>query len=149
MTNTTDPGLGLPSGAPTSSPSREPFRTADARPFVEYTLPEGIMGLEWEASTFVSTDRTFRLVELTPLQQDHAAKISNGNQSALGRELLFAAIHQVGDWKTGRNRDKLSGWWKAIGAKARRLVEAAFIKMQSVEESDIETFLDSGSAGLG
>ncbi len=151
MSNTKDPGLGLPGDtAPTkTAPTREPFRSADERPFVKYTLPEKVLGLDWGGSGFLDSDRTFRLAEVTPIQQDHAAKISSGNQSALGRELLFAAIIQVGEWKTGRNRDKLTSWWKAIGAKSRRMVEAAFMKMQSVEESDIETFLDSGSPGIG
>ena len=67
----------------------------------------------------------------------------------LTRELIWAAIHQVGDWPTNGNRRKLQAWWKAIGPKAQRLVEAAFVALNSVEEEDVEMFLEQAIYGSG
>lgn len=148
---TKDTGLGLPSGNSSSTPNsggKDMFSLPEV-PFIEYHLPSTMLGLGWEDTDFGERDQVFRLAEVSPEKQDHAAKIANGNQSILGRELLFAAIYQVGDWKTGRNRERLAAWWRAIGNKGRRLVEAAFVKMQSVDEVDVETFLDSGKSGIG
>ena len=145
-----DTGLGLPS-SPSPAPqtrARDPFAVPEI-PFISYTLPAGMVGLGWDDTDFTEKDLTFRLAEVSPEKQDHAAKIANGNQSVLGRELLYAAIYQVGEWKTARNRERLVSWWRAIGNRGRRLVEAAFVKMQSVEEVDVETFLDSGQPGVG
>jgi len=130
----TDPGLGLPT----------PLATDKSRPFLEYTLPADKLGLGWPDSGFTDKDRAFRLVEITPRQQDQAAKIAGNNPSRLGRELMFAALWQVGDWKTRRERDRLDKWWEAIGSKGRRLVEAAFMAMQSVEDDEVDSFLASG-----
>lgn len=133
--STHDPGLGLPSTG---------LATDKSRPFLEYTLPAAKLGLGWPDSEFADSDRTFRLVEITPRQQDQAAKIAGNNPSKLGRELMFASLWEVGGWKTRRERDRLDRWWEAIGSKGRRLVEAAFMRMQSVEDDDIDSFLDSG-----
>lgn len=131
-----DPGLGLPTAAG--------LPTEKARPYLEYTLPADKLGLAWPDSGFTDADRTFRLVEITPRQQDQAAKIAGNNPSKLGRELMFAALWDVGGWKTRRERDRLEKWWEAIGSKGRRLVEAAFMKMQSVEDDEVDSFLASG-----
>jgi len=139
MPNAQDPGLGLPTAGRSAA-----LPTERDRPFMEYTLPEAHLGLGWGSSEFGDADRTFRLVEITPRQQDQAAKVAGNNPSALGRELMFHALWQVGDWKTRRERDRLNRWWDAIGSKGRRLVEAAFMRMQSVEEADVDSFLDSG-----
>ena len=40
--------------------------TDQERPYVEYTLPERHLGMEWAGSGFTDQDRTFRLIELTP-----------------------------------------------------------------------------------
>lgn len=135
-----DPGLGLPS-ASTGGVNTDPDR-----PHITYTLPEAHLGLSFGTKGFKEADRTFKLVEVSPRQQDRAAKVANGNASILGRELMFSALWRVGDWKPQRDRDRLVDWWDAIGGKGRRLVEAAFLKMQSVEEADVENFLASGQA---
>jgi len=123
------------------------IKTESERPFIEYTIPESMVGLGWGSSGFSEADRTFKMTEISPRQQDHAAKIAGQNASALGRELMFAAVWQVGEWKAARERAKLEAWWDAIGSKGRRLVEAAFMRMQSVEEVDVEMFLSSGKPG--
>lgn len=139
MTNETD--LGLPNTSTT------PTRTE--RPHVLYTLPETMVGLEFGASGFTDSDRTFGMAEITPRQQDQAAKAANGNPSILSRELIFASLYKIGDWYPRDDRERLSKWWDAIGSKGRRLVEAAFLKMQSVEEADVENFLASGKPSIG
>ena len=137
-----DPGLGIPASTTKKIPGVGP--TSRDRDYLEYTLPEQHVGLGWPSSEFQASDLTFKLVEVSPRQQDQAAKIAGQNASALGRELMFAALWQVGDWSTRRERDRLDRWWAAIGSKGRRLVEAAFMRMQSVEEVDIDRFLASG-----
>lgn len=131
--------LGLPNST---------VKTDVERPFMEYTIPESMVGLGWSSSGFSDGDRTFKMTEISPRQQDHAAKIAGQNASALGRELMFASLWIVGDWKTAKERAKLDRWWEAIGSKGRRLVEAAFMRQQSVEEVDVETFLSSGKPGM-
>jgi len=111
------------------------IKTESERPFIEYTIPESMVGLGWGSSGFSEADRSFKMTEISPRQQDHAAK------------LMFAAVWQVGEWKAARERAKLEAWWDAIGSKGRRLVEAAFMRMQSVEEVDVEMFLSSGKPG--
>lgn len=135
-----DAGLGLPTRA-------GGIKTEADRPFIQYTLPENMVGLRWTELGFTADDRVFKMSEITPRQQDKAAKLANGNNSVLGRELMFASLYRIGAWKPQRNRDRLTQWWEAVGSKGRRLIEAAFMKMQSVEETDVDSFLDSGVPG--
>jgi hypothetical protein len=141
MTHPDDPGLGLPN-------TGGPLPTDKQRPHIEYTLPEDMVGIGFKADGFVDRDRTFKMIEVSPRQQDHAAKVANGNGSILSRELMYASLWYVGDWPTGRSRERLAVWWEAIGAKGRRLVEGAFMQMQSVEETDVENFLASGKPSV-
>jgi len=129
-----DPGLGLPKTSPPS--------LAD-RPSVVYQIPKQFVSRGFTMAGFADEDRTFAIVEISPAQQDRAAKIADGNASVLGRELMFSSIVRVGSW-AGSKRERLTAWWDAIGPRGRKLVEAAFIALQSVEEADIETFLASG-----
>lgn len=119
------------------------------RPYIEYTLPISAVGLGWQYSQFEEGDLSFRMIELNSREQDQAAKRSGSNQSKLQRELIFAAVWQVGDWKASGNRDKLEAWWEAIGGGGKRMVEAAFVALNSVEEEDVKTFLAAGSRGFG
>jgi hypothetical protein len=135
-----DPGLGL------SNSNLSSLRTDVDRPHVEYTLPENKISRFFQQQGFEKEDLTFRMIEISPAQQDRAAKTANNNPSVLSRELLFASLWQVGSWSGRDNRDKLAKWWEAIGTKGRRYVEAAFMEMQSVEEADVESFLASGRA---
>jgi len=138
-----DPGLGIPNRGAASG-----LITDKARPHIEYTLPASMVGIAFSAEGFSDEDRTFKMIEITPRQQDHAAKVANNNPSILSRELLYAAIWKIGGWTTRDNREKLTKWWDAIGSKGRRLVEAAFMKMQSVEEADVENFLAAGKPAV-
>jgi len=94
-------------------------------------------------------DLQFRMVELTAREQDKAAKLAGDSKSRLTRELIFAAIYQVGEWPKAGNRSKLDKWWLAIGPRGHRFVEAAFVAMNSVEEEDIKNFLDAAVSGVG
>ena len=94
-------------------------------------------------------DLQFRMVELSPREQDKASKLAGDSKPRLTRELLYAAIYQVGEWPKATNRSKLERWWRAIGPRAQRFVEAAFVAMNSVEEEDIKMFLDSAISGVG
>ncbi len=143
MTDSTDPGLGLPIKA------GSPLQTELARPYISYTLPPKMVGLRWDELGFTDADRAFKMTEISPGQQDRAAKLANGNGSILGKELMYSSLYRVGAWKPQSSRDRLDQWWDAIGSKGRRLVEAAFMKMQSVDEVDVDTFLDTGIAGGG
>lgn len=142
MPSDTDLGLPKPGTA-------NPTPTTAERPHVLYTLPPNMVGLEFAAKGFGDDDRTFAMAEVTPKQQDHAAKVANGNPSVLSRELIFASLYKVGNWRPRDDRERLAQWWDAIGSKGRRLVEAAFLKMQSVEEADVENFLASGRPSIG
>lgn len=123
--------------------------TTKARPFVAYTLPAGQLGLGWADSGFTDQDRAFRLVELSPRDTEQAMKLGGKNQAKASNELIFAAVHQVGNWATRAKRKDLERWYTAIGGKGRKLVEAAFMALNSVEEGDVETFLASGNPGFG
>ncbi len=139
-----DPGLGLPTS---QLPTHETVADIE-RPHIRYEIPEAFIGLAFEAKGFSAEDRVFRMIEITPEQQDRAAKVANNNPSVLSRELMYAAIWKVGSWNGRDNRSRLGEWWSAIGAKGRRLVEAAFMRMQSVEETDVESFLAAGKPSV-
>lgn len=142
MSNSNDPGLGL---GPDDQPNHAASMATDIeRAHIEYTLPRSMVSRFYERKGFTVEDLTFCMIEITPAQQDRAAKVAGQNPSVLSRELMFAAIWKVGSWKGRDNRQKLQQWWDAIGSKGRRLVEAAFMEMQSVEEADVESFLASG-----
>jgi hypothetical protein len=120
------------------------MKTDIDRPHIEYVLPEKMVSRFFAAAGFTDGDRTFCMIEITPAQQDRAAKVAGQNPSVLSRELMFAALWKIGSWKGRDNRQRLQKWWDSIGSKGRRLVEAAFMEMQSVEEADVESFLASG-----
>lgn len=119
------------------------------RAYREYTLPKEALGLNWDRSDFTEDDLTFRMIELSSREQDSVAKRSGSNQSKLTRELIFAAVWQIGDWKCKPNRDKLVAWYESIGGGGKRLVEAAFVQLNSVEEETVESFLASAKPGFG
>jgi len=120
-------------------------KTTDSRPYMEYTIPPAALGINW--SGMPDEARTFRLVEIKPHEQDAAAKVAGSNPSALSRELIFQTVIQVGNVRTKKDRDFLERWWAALGPKGRRMVEAAFLSMMTVEEGDVETFLSAGRPG--
>lgn len=150
MSDHTDDGsLGFPR-APGAIPQQAgQLQSERERPYVEFELPAGHLGLEWASSGFGDADRTFRMVELTPRATEQAIKLSGKNQAKASEELIYAAVWQVGDWKTRPKRKDLERWYSAIGGRARKLVEAAFMSLNSVEEDDVETFLASGRGGFG
>ena len=144
-----DPGLGLPSTPVVPNLST---KTDLDRPHMKYTLPLKVFSkvgaLAFEKAGFGEEDLTFCMIEIDPQQQDRAAKVANGNPSILGRELQFAALWKVGAWTCRDDRSRLNTWWTAIGTKGRRLVEAAFMEMQTVEETDVESFLSAGEPSV-
>jgi hypothetical protein len=119
------------------------------RPFVQYTIDPGYLGMDWAEAGFSDEDATFRLIELTPMATERAIKLGGKNQAKASTELIYAAIWQVGGWKTRNKRKDLERWYDAIGGRGRKLVEAAFMALNSVEEDDVETFLASGKPGFG
>ena len=146
-TDQVDPGLGLPTTpvAPNPpGPGGVPVNTDPERAHILYTLPTKMVGTDFEDDGFGDEDRSFKMVEVTPRQQDRCAKVANGNASVLGKEMMYCSLWRIGGWRPGRARDRLDLWWKAIGGKGRKLVEAAFLSMQSVEEKDVDSFLASG-----
>ena len=123
---------------------------ADVQPtrhFQEFTLPAKYMGMGWGSSGFVDEDRTFRMCELTSRQKEAAGKRAGQSTVKLTHELVFGSISQVGSWATANARDAWTTWWDAIGPKAQRLVEAAFVQLNSVDEEDVASFLGSGTQG--
>lgn len=141
------PSVPMAGGAPAS-------RSTETVAWVEYRLPADMISPKREGQPdrfmdagFAKTDLVFRMRDITPNMQDRCAKIAGNNGSALSRELTFAALYQIGDWDPQRNRDKLEAWWVAIGGKGRRLVESAFMAMQSVAEADVDRFLAGGTPG--
>ncbi len=121
-------------------------KAESSRPHITYTLPmkSKLAAAAYAAAGFSDADLTFKIVEVKPHQQDKCAKLANGNTSVLGREMMFASLWRIGDWKPAKERDRLESWWDAIGAANRKLIEAAFLELQSVEEAEVDTFLDSG-----
>lgn len=123
---------------------------ADVQPerhYQEFTLPEKHMGMGWASSGFTDRDRTFRMCELTSRAKEAAGKRAGQSTVKLTHELVFGSISRVGDWDTARARDAWTNWWDAIGPKAQRLVEAAFVALNSVDEEDVASFLGSGTTG--
>jgi len=137
MSRKDDPGLGI-----TAPPTHHTVADTE-RAHIEYIIPKKHVGLSFFAEGFTDEDLVLRMTEITPAQQDRAAKVAANNSSILSRELMFASLWKVGGWTCRDNRAKLNQWWDAIG-RGRRLVEAAFLEMQTVEEGDVESFLASG-----
>lgn len=111
------------------------------RPTVTFALPRSAVGMTWNLD-----DRylTFSMGEVTPREQAEAVRLAGSppNPSLLTQEIIFKVILSVGDLSTPvKHRDWLENWWKAIGPKGRRFVEAAFMRLSSPTEQEIETFL--------
>lgn len=140
-----------------TSPTPPQAGGGPVRAYRQWTLPTKLLSGAWSHSEFGESDLTFRMVELRGSEKESAGKRAGSQASPvlltqdqlLGQELILASMVQVGDWKTARERDKLMRWWDAIGAKCQRLVENAWVAMNSVDEAEIEGFLDSGVNGLG
>lgn len=120
-----------------------------ARIYTEYTLPLSLAGDAWESSGFEDKDRIVRMVELTAGEQETAAELGGSSGLKISREMLYASLYQIGDWHPRKDRRKLESWWNCIGPKWTNLLQTAFMKMQSVEEEDVESFLSSGAKGRG
>jgi hypothetical protein len=135
-------------GLPAAS-TEAPSSSADPVPFREFTLPAKHLSKKFASVGFGVKDATYRMVELDSRSQDIAAKLAAGNGSVLSRELIFASISHIGGKPVRGNRDMLDRWWEAVGPKAKRLIEAGFMDMQSVGEADVASFLASGTEGLG
>lgn len=143
-----DGSLGFPAAAGIPQVDGQ-LVSSKARPYVAYTLPANRLGMGWKDSGFTAEDQSFQLVELSPRDTEMAMKLGGKNQAKASNELIFAAISKVGSWTTRTKRKDLERWYTAIGGQGRKLVEAAFMALNSVEEGDVETFLASGQPGFG
>lgn len=118
-----------------------------ARPYEEFTLPEKYVSEDFRDNGFTDEDLTFRMMDLRPSEQEAAAELGGEKASAISREMLFASLMQIGSWDPRKNRDRLEQWWASLGPRCTGLVQAAFVKTQSVEQEDVEAFLASSKRG--
>lgn len=122
-------------------PSQATDQVIKKRPAVEFTIPATLVGMEWNLD---KKFRTFSIAEVTPKEQDDAAKAASGNTSVLSREMIFRSLQYIGGKRANSDIDFRDTWWKSLGPKGRRCVEAAFLSVSSAPEEAIENFLDTG-----
>ena len=143
-----DGSLGFP--APTNIPQRDGQLVTDPdRPYMEFRIPAKAVSMGWASSGFGDGDLVFRMIELTPVAQDQAMKRGGRNQSKIATEMVLASVWQIGAWRTRQDRAKLDSWYAAIGPRGRKLVEAAWMSLHSMEDDDVATFLASGAGHAG
>jgi hypothetical protein len=116
---------------------------------MEFRIPADVVGMTWGSSGFADTDLVFRMIELTPMAQDQAMKRGGRNQAKIATEMVLASVWQIGSWRTRADRAKLESWYTAIGPRGRKLVEAAWMSLHSMEDDDVATFLASGAGHAG
>ena len=118
------------------------------RSYMQWTLPADLVGEDF-MKEFSEADLTFRMVDLMPKEQEDAAELGGDSGARIAREMLFASMHRIGNWNPRKDRDRLEDWWNSIGPRCTGLVQAAYVKMQSVEAKDVAMFLESGTKGRG
>jgi hypothetical protein len=118
-----------------------------ARAYTEFTLPKALLSDEYENSRFTKDDLVIRMVDLTPKEQEASAELGGSSGARIAREMVFASLYKIGPWDPRKDRDSLEEWWEAIGPRCTQLVQAAYVKTQSVEEDDVTSFLASGKKG--
>ena len=142
-----DPGLGF-SALRTPQQGGQLVTDVD-RPFMEFSIPAKAVGMTWASSGFADADLVFRMIELTPMAQDQAIKRGGRNQAKIATEMVLASVWQIGGWRTRAERAKLDSWYAAIGPRGRKLVEAAWMSLHSMEDDDVATFLATGAGHAG
>ncbi len=142
MSNTEDTGLGLDHTGLPKAPTGPPGRV--------WPLKKENMGLTWPRQTeFDDSNLEYKLVEPTPLMQEKAMELGGGNPVKTAQEVLFQILVRVGPkgggWNPRKDRTKLESWWKALGPKGRNMVEASFVRMNTVLEETSDSFLGSST----
>ena len=117
-----------------------------ATPVHRFTIPISdkngpVLPPGWRRS---DADRTFCLQELTPEREEMAARAAGTsmNFQAVFQELIRLSVYMIGDKRVRGNRDEISKWMKDVGPRGRKYVEAAFNRLTSVAEADIDAFLE-------
>jgi len=131
-----------------------PFASAaamqTARPFVTFTLPQRLVGGGWGDRDV--GDLKFSICEVNTDMEDRASAATGGmrmNFTAMFSELTVISIYKIGGKPTMGNRDKIREWLDAIGPRCRKLVDRAFNSVNSIEEADADSFLESATSGHG
>lgn len=124
---------GLPGKGTATTPKRASWK---------YVLPRRVVSRTWSRD---EGDLAFHLIEMTPDEQDRAVKASGGGQnvSAAGHQMIVRSISRIGEKACMNNHDFVERWLKDIGPKGYRLVQAAWVELHSVEDDDVETFLEA------
>ena len=112
-------------------------------PHYSLTLPKRLMGPRWEKSDFEDKELKFAIIEMTADKQDRAVQAGGQNTSRVGREMMKRSIYMIGDERVYGKGGMIDKWFDAIGARGMRCVEAAWIKLNVVEEDDVDSFLET------
>lgn len=131
---------GLPAGMP--APTHD-ARTERAS--LGFDLPESLTrGLSWRDTP--KEWLSYRMAELTPQEQGDALRLAGNppNPSVLLMECIFKVVVELGGTSTRGRRDDLDRWWKALGPKGRKFVEASFMHLSSPTEEEVASFLVAG-----
>ena len=120
-----------------------------ARPFVTFSLPEKLLGLEWQASGYGAQHLSFSMIELTPEEEERAVGLA-GQGVKLQKsfsEMVKASIYKIGDEHvTYEQKDK---WLSAIGPRARKALDRCFNELNGIEEAAGESVLATATHGRG
>lgn len=134
--------LGLPSiPSPHAAPQR-PARTC-----YEYDIPQDAVSEDF-FEKFTEADLTFSMTEPTPAAMEQAGKVAGQNAILLAKEMLFSALHKIGEMDARSNRDSSAqrgtdGWWVAIGPKGRDLVNQEFVDLIQPSKEQVDRFRGS------
>jgi len=92
-------------------------------------------------------DLVFYMVALTPEREEKAAASAGMGQNfqAVFAEMVTLSVAMIGEVKTRGRRDYITDWLKQLGPRGRKYVDAAYNRMSSVAEADLNTFLDGGA----
>lgn len=136
-------GMALPTGL------LRPEQFQRERDYVEFQLPEKVLGLEWRTSGYSTEALRFAMTELTPEEEDRAVAMAGQGikiQQSFN-EMVKASLYTVGGHRV--NYEEKSKWLKAIGPRARKLVERCFNELNGIEEAAGESILATATPGRG
>lgn len=94
-------------------------------------------------------DLRFFMITLSPDREEKAAAAAGMNQNfqAVFAEMVMMSVAQIGATRTKGRRDTVKLWMKQLGPRGRKYVEAAYNRMSSVTEADLNAFLDGEESG--
>lgn len=135
----------LPLRQPESSQELPGGMSVPKEPFVQYTLPTQMLSMKWKHSGRPESERTFGMTELTTGRQKKASKHAGGMDIVgMLHAQQMLCIYHIGGNRTLGNFDSIESWKDAIGPRAWQMVEHAYNKLNTADDTMCEDFAKTG-----